>query len=226
MNQPDQATLNAILAAIEPSRILRYLPPANQEVGLAFRYYLWNGKLSEAFQPSIHYAEILCRNAIHKALLYHVKDKWFENQTFLKILDPKYARQLADTLDEEREQHGEDVTGHHLVSSLTFGFWEHLTTKRFERLLWAKGIRFNFPGAPMGKHREDLRLLIEEVRRWRNRIAHHRAIFDKNPTRKHQDTLDLIQWVCPVTAQWVKSSSAVPTVINLRPSVVHDAPAQ
>jgi hypothetical protein len=22
---------------------------------------------------------------------------------------------------------------------------------------------------------------------WRNRIAHHRAIFDKKPTRKHQD---------------------------------------
>jgi hypothetical protein len=59
--------------------------------------------------------------------------------------------------------------------------------------------------------------LIESVRRWRNRIAHHQAIFDKGPVRKHNDALELIRWVCGDTGGWVAGSSEVPKAIAMRP---------
>jgi Abi-like protein. len=179
--------------------------------------YLWNSAISEAFQTSIHFAEITCRNAIHKALLYHAGDKWYEHPTFLKLLDHRFERELRDAVYEETQQHGDDLLPHHIVSALTFGFWEHLTTKRFQRMLWPKGIRYSFPGAPNGRGREDLRTLIEEVRRWRNRIAHHRAIFDKGPSHKHQRTLELIRWVCPISAAYVAGRCRVHAAIASRP---------
>jgi hypothetical protein len=125
---------------------------------------------------------------------------------------------LASILNEEKLQHGNGVTGHHVVSSSTFGFWEHFATKRFERLLWTKGIRSIFPNAPNDIRREDIQALIESVRRWRNRIAHHRAIFDKGPMRKHQDALELIKFVCADTYAWVTKASRVPMALQLRPA--------
>ena len=109
------------------------------------------------------------------------------------------------------------MTAHHVVSALTFGFWEHLVTKRFERYLWSRGLRATFQGAPKEKTFEDLHALIESVRRWRNRIAHHRAIFDKGPMRKYQDTLELISWACPTTTAYVAASSKLPAALGLRP---------
>ncbi len=220
MNAPDAASLAKILAAVQVHRIERYMPAAGGDHGAAFGFYLWNNALSEAFHPSLHYAEVICRNAVHRALLFRAKERWYENATFLGLLDKRFERELRDAVDDERAQHGEAFTCHHVVSALTFGFWEHLTTKRFERYLWPKGIRFSFPGTPIGKTREDLHGLIESVRRWRNRIAHHRAIFDKGPTKHHADALDLIRWCCPTTAQWVTSLSRVAAVINERPDAV------
>ncbi len=214
---PDAASLTKILAAVQVHRIERYKPAAGGDHEAAFGFYLWNNALSEAFHPSLHYAEVICRNAIHKALLFRAKEQWYDNDVFLGILDSRFQRELRDAVDEERAQHGGAFTCHHVVSALTFGFWEHLTTKRFERYLWPRGIRFSFPGTPNGKTREDLHGLIESVRRWRNRIAHHRAIFDKGPTKHHADALDLIRWCCPTTGQWVTSVSRVAAVINERP---------
>ena len=217
VNAPEPALLAKILSAVQVHRIERYMPAAGGDHEAAFSFYMWNNALSEAFHPSLHYAEVICRNAVHAALLYRAKERWYEEELFIKLLDPRFARELRDAVDAERTQHGDDLTCHHVVSALTFGFWEHLTTKRFERYLWPKSIRFSFPGTPNGKTRDDLHGLIESVRRWRNRIAHHRAIFDKGPTKHHADALDLIRWCCPTTAQWVSSMSRVAAIVNERP---------
>src|SRR5690606_15670189 len=172
----------------------------------AFQFYLWNSVLCEAFLLPLHFAEVVARNALHQALLARGDTQWFENKTFLQLLEKRFNSELKEAIVRERKQHGGNLTSHHIVSALTFGFWEHLATKRFERYLWAKGIHGAFPCAPDGSTYEDLHKLIESVRRWRNRIAHHRAIFDKRPMRKHQDTLTLIKWVCGDTGAWVAST--------------------
>jgi hypothetical protein len=184
---------------------------------LAFRFYLWNCTLCESFYLPLHFSEVVCRNAFHKGLVRRFGDQWYSAKTLHTLLSPRFASELTDVCKEETTQHGPNMTAHHVVSGLTFGFWEHLATKRFDRYLWAHGIQAMFPYAPKGKGREDLRKLIESVRRWRNRIAHHQAIFDKGPSRKHQETLELIKWACNHTGDWVASSSRVMACIQLRP---------
>jgi hypothetical protein len=202
---------------MQTERLLRYLPAANRDKDAAFLLYTWNCALCEAFFISLHFSEIVCRNAIHRRLIERFGEKWFENKTFLRVLDERYQKELRDAVSEENKEHPADCTAHHIVSAMTFAFWQHLMTKRFDRLLWSQGIKVSFPSAPNRIGREEMYGLIESVRRWRNRIAHHRAIFDKGPMRKHQEALNLIQWVCEDTGEWVASVSKVPTAISLRP---------
>ncbi len=197
-------------------RLQRYAPAAG-DAGVAREHiYLWNCDLSEAFHFVLHMAEVSCRNSIHSALLYK-GDRWFADKTFLGILDPNRKRGLENAISDEDEQHGKVMDAHHLVSALTFGFWEHLTTKRFQRYLFPRGIQKNFKHAPADARLEDLHGLIESVRRWRNRVAHHNAIFDKGPSSKYQDALKLIAWTSPELEAWVASRCRVNQIINARP---------
>jgi hypothetical protein len=215
---PSDEILPKVALAIQTERLARYFPAAGGEIRYAFELYLWNCAICEAFFLPLHFCEILTRNAIHRALLTRGVERWFEEETFHKLLDARFKQELDSAINQEARQHGDKLTGHHIVSALTFGFWEHLTTKRFERYLWAKGIAPAFPFAPKDKTYQDVQMLIESVRRWRNRIAHHRAIFDKGPVRKHQDADALIKWICGDTASWITSVSRIQQAVALRPA--------
>ena len=165
LNSPTPVQFQDIEKAVQSERLQRYMPAAQKDKELAFKYYIWNCQISEAFYIPLHFSEILCRNAIHKQLIFRLGTDWFKHTTFIGLLDPKYRTELSDAVHNETIQHGPNVTGNHIVSALRFGFWEHLTTKRFERLIWSKGIGHNFPGAHFSKKREDLRGLIESVSR-------------------------------------------------------------
>lgn len=169
---PSDSQRPKVEAAIHPERLIRYLPAAGKDKTAAFDYYLWNCLLCESFHLSLHFAEIVCRNGLHKGLAARCGAGWHRHVVFRKLLDPRFSGELDAAVAKESAQHGVRLTANHVVSALTFGFWEHLTTKRFERFLWAKGIGNVFPGAPAAMRLADLHALIESVRLWRNRIAH------------------------------------------------------
>lgn len=217
-NTPTAAQFPAIIEAMHSDRIDRYLPAAGSNQQDAFGLYLWNCALCEAFYLPLHIAEVACRNAIHIRLCNRLGDEWFDHPTFNRILSDRQREHLEATLRDERIQHGANFTEHHLVSSLMFGFWEHLLTKRFERLLWGSLLREAFPNLPNALTRHDLQTRVESIRRWRNRIAHHRAIFDKGPTAKAQETVQLVRWISHDVADWLTTASKVATAIALRPA--------
>lgn len=217
-NAPIAEKFPTIVAAIQHERLMRYAQPAGGDVARAFAYYTWNGSMSECFHVALHFAEIVTRNAFNHALTQRFGAEWFAHELFLRVLDERNRKELEDAVQKERKQHRGRMTAHHVVSALTFGFWDHLATKRFDRLIWAKGVQAIFPCAPQDKAREDIHALIESVRRWRNRIAHHRAIFDKGPMRKHQEALELIGWACVETKGWVAAASRLPAALALRPN--------
>ncbi|WP_425073273.1 hypothetical protein [Sagittula sp. S175] len=197
-------------------RLQRYAPAADDSGVAREDLYLWNCDMSESFHFALHIAEVSCRNSIHSALTYGGRS-WFDDPTFLKILAPARRKDLENALDDESSQHGAVMDTHHLVSALSFGFWEHLTTKRFQRYLFPRGFQKNFKCAPKSAKLDDLHTLIESVRRWRNRIAHHNAIFDKGPSAKYQDTLKLIAWSSSDLETWVANRCRVNQIINARP---------
>lgn len=217
-NAAGQFEFPSVEAAIRPPRLGRFMVTAGYDREQAIKMYLWNCELSEAFQFSLHMAEIVCRNAVQKTLRVRLSNPWYEQPEFLRLLDARQADHLRAVIGEEREQHDKRMSDDHIVSSPHFGFWDHLTTKRFERTLWLRGIKHNFPNAHAATLTlRDVNELIQRVRRWRNRIAHHRAIFDKEPERKHDEALRLIEWCCSDTAAWVRALSPVPEVLARRP---------
>lgn len=216
-NTPGESQFLAIEKFLQPERLARYSQAATGSNVTSFQLYIWNCQLCEAFYIPLHFAEVGCRNAMNAALVASCGPTWYSNQGFINLLNPRFEVELADAVKDEAAQHGAGMTGNHVVSALTFGFWEHLTTRRFNRMLWSKGIHPFFPGAPAAATYEDLQKLIESCRRWRNRIAHHRAIFDKSPSYKLQQSYELIKWICSPTLAWVLAQSQVQKVINQRP---------
>lgn len=216
-NAPSEAQFPAVIAAMHDDRISRYMPAAGGSQADAFRLYLWNCALCEAFYLPLHIAEISVRNAIHHRLSERLGEQWYDNGTFKNILANRQDDDLASAVREERQRHGVLMSRHHLVSSLSFGFWQHLLTNRFNRLLWPRGMAEAFPNLPNSMRRSDVHDRVEIIRKWRNRIAHHKAIFDEGPTRRYQETVQLIRWVCHDVADWVTETSTVSEAVALRP---------
>jgi Abi-like protein len=218
-NEPKDDQFTAIIRALHDDRIDRYLPATYGNQEDALRIYLWNCALCEAFYLPLHFAEIVIRNAINNHLIERLGDRWFENRTFIKILNQHYQDDLDDLLQAELLRHGDNLTCHHLVSELSFGFWQHLLTKRFSRIIWATGFKSAFPNLPNSMERQDIYNRIEIIRKWRNRIAHHKPIFDQGPSAKYHDLLQLMRWVCHDTANWISSVAKVTAAIDLRPKL-------
>lgn len=216
-NVPTTAQFPSVLDAFHGDRINRYLPAAGGSEEDAFKLYLWNCTLCEAFYLPLHVAEVVCRNAIHKRLRDRLGDHWHNNGTLNNLLSDSDYDDLSHATKEETNQHGAGMTCHHLVSALSFGFWQHLLTKRFNRLLWESGLKLSFPNLPNSMSRQDVHDRIESIRRWRNRIAHHRAIFDKGPSAKFQECLQFVRWVSDDVGDWLASGSQVNAAISVRP---------
>jgi hypothetical protein len=217
-NARGRFNVKSIETAINPLRLGRYMAAAGYDREKAISIYLWNCELSSAFIFPLHIAEVVCRNAIQKGLRVRFSNPWYEQKAFLQLLDNRQADHLREIIGEERGQHDKKMTDDHVVSSLQFGFWDHLTTKRFDRTLWAYGTKHNFPNAFKElKSIRDVNDMIQRVRRWRNRIAHHRAIFDKDPERKFDETITLIRWCCADTADWTCQLSSVRDVLRRTP---------
>ena len=214
INLPNPENLEIISQAIEPVRLARYDVNRTKNYEESMSYYLWNAELCRDFYHPLHFAEVLCRNRINFAIKLHFTAKWYDNGTFRGLISDRYLNELDDVLKDERDQHGSKVDSNHIVSALSFGFWGHMATKRFNRTLWKFGIHKTFKGATSNNSRDDLFKLIESVRRWRNRIAHHKAIFDKEPEQKFDDTSKLISWCCVDTAAWVNQNTDFYTTIK------------
>ena len=58
---------------------------------------------------------------------------------------------------------------------------------------------------------------LEEIRKLRNRIAHHEPIFTRNLTGDLQKIVDLVELRCKVTASWSLSNRQATELIARRP---------
>jgi hypothetical protein len=209
--------LSQVEASVSIGRISRYLPAAAGR-SHALKLYIWNANICEAFYLPLKFAEIVTRNAILQALRARYGSTWYADGRFASQLSKHYKRQIGKAITDETDQHGAAVTDEHVISALSFGFWEHLSTTRFDHLLWRTGVHNCFPYAPVSLTRLELHNRIDTLRQWRNRVAHYKTVFDKKPNKKLRQALDLIGWVCPDTRTFVSHVSRVTHVVSARPS--------
>lgn len=149
---------------------------------LTLARYMLNMALSESLYPTLQFAEIALRNAVHRELTARCgTDAWYDSpRARLTSWQQDKVTEAKDTLRRNRKP----LTSGRIVAELTFGFWTGF---------------FNNPHA-----RASEQYLTKLDRRWqdirdlRNRVFHHERILHwKDLDAQHQAILEIIAWMSP-----------------------------
>lgn len=108
----------------------------------------------------------------------------------------------------------------HVIAELPFGFWVSLlgkggkprhpetNKKNYEMTLWRPALFKAFPHSGR-KNRSDTHQPLDFLRTLRNRIAHHEPIFNRHLEKDYLSIIEVTEWICPKTADWIKHHSRV-----------------
>jgi hypothetical protein len=211
------ATLAGIEGALSEARLGRYLRDAGGDKHYALRLYVWNIRLCETLYLPTQVCEVTLRNAIDRAVRAKHGDNWISRGSFLCTLPDRLKTELHDVIRTETATYGHGMTIDHVVSGLSFGFWLHLLTKHYDGTLWPHAFPICFPHKPSAIDRHSLYERANRFRLHRNRLAHHKPVYDRAPNAEYQNILDLVSWVCGETHWLVKHLTPMGRRINERP---------
>jgi hypothetical protein len=162
-------------------------------------------------------AEVAIRNAIHKRLVARYGVGWENNSKFLDTMSHDVRNKLHEVIADQRVEIGINYSINDVIAALPLGFWEQLLTKNYFHTLWKDGLKSTFPNAPDGTSAFQLQQKVNKFRNWRNKIAHHYAIFDLQPNAEYKNILELIMWASD-DLYWLTCRTAnMSRVINQRP---------
>lgn len=211
------ATYGAVENTLTKARLARYLDAAKGDKHHALRLYVWNARLCEAFYLPSQICEVALRNAIHGALRDKHGPDWYQRGAFLCTLPDRLRQELDKVVRDQRTVHNGKITLDHIVADLSLGFWQHLLVRAYDGVFWPKYFHLQFPHKPRHIGRQQVYDSVEDFRGHRNRIAHHKPIFHRQPSAELQNLLRLIGWICPETHWLCQTLSQVQQTINERP---------
>lgn len=215
--------ISAIRAALSRARFATYEKASSNKVtqNAALNFYEWNARISAAFLFPQQVCEVTTRNAAAGVLEQVFGPHWPWCTSFERNLpNPQRAYSMRSDLLNARAKGGSPQTGK-VVAELAFKFWVNIFSARFDQRLWNSYILSAFPYLPVGFTATQARLHIhtelDQVRRLRNRIAHHEPIFARNLQDDYARLRNLIAWRCLITAAWVDSQETVAATLPAKP---------
>ncbi|RXH05961.1 hypothetical protein [Bradyrhizobium vignae] len=212
---PLPRVLSAIEATMSPARLARYMGTTKGDKHHALRLYVWNARLCEEFYIPLQFSEVSLRNSIHRRLTELYGTAWFDQPRFTGIIPDRHKDEIAKVVADERQKRGRSFMPDHVVAGMSFGFWQNLLGSRLEFVLWRGGIQAAFPHLPNGFGRNEVYRRLERLRKFRNAVMHHYAIFDKGPTDEYRNIRTLLEWMCPDTL-WLMSELSNPAAVLQR----------
>lgn len=211
-------TYGGIAHSLSDARLRRYLGDADGDKHHALRLYVWNGRLCESLYLPVQICEVALRNTIHNAVRSKHGDNWHTRGSFTCTLPDRLREELSNVIRVEVNAYGRNMTVDHLISGLSFGFWLNLMTKKYEGVFWPNAFPICFPRKPPAVTRQEIYDRADRLRILRNRLAHHKPIFDRSPSAEFQNILTLVSWVCDETHWFIKTISNVAQTVNARPT--------
>lgn len=223
-------TYQSTLRALSRRRIEAYSIDTDTDSDDAIARYLWNMELAAAVWPILHLLEVTFRNTLfevgqrttkHRVLQYqHNIQCWLDATDAGKpLLQLGEQKAIAEALVRLGKNPRRQSPGH-LVSYLGFGFWVNLCNSPYEQgrregpQLWPEAIH-RFPGCPKAmRNRGDIRAAFDDVREFRNDIAHHQPIWDKDPVRRSARMVELLGWMNPQLANAAAHCALVESVFQ------------
>lgn len=219
MSNSVPAAIDAVKVALSPSRIATYereIELAKDQTPSALELYAWNANISGAFLVPLQVCEVVIRNAISDALSDVYEERWPWNRTF----DVSLPRARRTELDEARRKRGINTTGK-VIPELTFFFWQNMFTYRHDERVWKGRINLVLPHLDHERTYQDNRLHVfhelDHIRHFRNRIAHHEPIFNRNLLEDYQRIIGVIRLRCEHTAEWVEQNQSVTELLERKP---------
>lgn len=189
----DRDALVHVLSSERIGGYERRLDSTDPQVVLPF--LRWNMALSQSLYSSLQVLEVGLRNSIHRAACRQFgREDWLSGAHVLQ-----HAHEIG-ALDKARRdiaQRGDIASPGRLIAELSFGFWTSLLDKRYEQTLWPALLKEAFPGMPRRERtRANLSRRFNVVRRLRNRVFHHEAIWHwADLADQHAQMLEAINWI-------------------------------
>ncbi len=171
--------------------------------------YLWNLALGQALHPALHALEVCFRNQLNRAATKLTASRGFATIAIPSWLDADPSMLMTNERDKVEKAKARLVdprthTEGHLVAKLDFGFWVALCrdsysdTRAAGPRLWPRAIAMAFPAAPASlTTRADIWHRFDPIREYRNRVAHHEPIWDRDYLKQHDTILESIGWMSP-----------------------------
>lgn len=201
---------------ISDARFHAFLEASGHDHDRAVALYNWNAEVSAAFLEVLYHLEILLRNAIdHQfpgiesdaSLSICVADVWLCDPELLTDESRERVNETIQRLTIE----GRATTRGRVISSLSFGFWRALFGGRYEDL-WRSHLRGAFPNG--NGRRSQVNRLVSSIGRFRNRVAHHEAIFSLDLKEKHQEQLGLAELIDGEAQLYIAALSRVELLLE------------
>lgn len=169
--------------AFSPARLNKYLIACDGNTSKALTLYRHNVKLCQKFYGILNIFEVVLRNAINTHYQEVFNDsEWIEKQMQNggMIENAPQKNEVLKIISSLR-QNGR-YTNDRVVSSVSFGFWTHLFTRQPFRRGGQNLLRI-FPNRTIGLGQRAIFNELQEIKTFRNRIAHHEAICFDNKGR-------------------------------------------
>jgi hypothetical protein len=94
-------------------------------------------------------------------------------------------------------------------------------TGRHDARLWSNSLSKAFPELQsqqtVQQSRRQIFENLEQIRRLRNRVAHHEPILGRDLMKDYERIRSMISIRCPLTAQWMAEHQQAVTLIQARP---------
>lgn len=222
MSSNYKTTIDAVKAALSPARMATYEAAAQIQTDddpSALALYAWNAAVSGALLSPLHVCEVVIRNAVADALAAVYGDRWPWSSTFERSL-PDAHQGYAPRRDLLSARKTASTTGQ-VIPELKFVFWQKMFTSRHDDRLWQPHLGRVLPHMEatqtVATRRELIYNEIEQLRKLRNRIAHHEPIFARNLTDDYRKILALVSYRCTITATWMDQNQTATSVIAAKP---------
>lgn len=190
-----------------------YLARCSQDAHASLELYAWNSRASATYWETLGHLEVALRNALSTRLaLRHRRlqrrGSWLEDPH--GELD---AQAHADTAKARRRvrRKGKQASDGQLIAELSFGFWRYLLAKRYNTTLWPD-LAGGFPHAP-NRARITVELPITRLHEFRNRLAHHEPIWNKELVARQQDIYDVLGYLDAHLHTWVTKRCRISEVL-------------
>lgn len=211
-----QSLIDQLRPVISDERLGTYLTAAGFDGERALRLYVWNAEIGEAFHLPIQAVEVALRNRISDAFGTVFGAKWWKSPAFLAQLGADRKADLEHVLRRIRNRKLTLETGQ-VVAGLSFGFWVGMLQRRYNPTIWSGGLRSAFPHLPGNRNRASLAQAAARTAWLRNRIWHHEPIIKLDLSMEHAQILNLLDWLCPVKAVWIRPYCRVPQLLRHKP---------